>query len=256
MSEKNVERMVDRVSYDDLPLSVSTAILPRAIYDWVKPISDAEAADFGPGFVELARRWRHLDDDHFQSGRYKYDGPIAWRIQPGYTLKQHTPITGKCFEKLWYLQSLVFDDQPTGNWVVFGIPQVLDASLGLAPKKQRQLLKALRQTYQLPDHHLSSFGQASLIAGLMLARRAQVSWLPPVNTDDDFVRWARTETAYQRVFRINFCIDPDDGLCTDGAMALTDQRYHARDAWSFYCINSQGNAGLGVFPFGIEPVVA
>lgn len=108
---------------------------------------------------------------------------ICYRVRKGFTLKQHTPEIGP------HLKDWKFPNESTKDCLVFWIPRLVPESLSKTVSEQLQLLAELRARFQLPPHHLSSFGSASLLAGLILTHRASGGEHVP---DDSF--WARTDT--------------------------------------------------------------
>lgn len=121
-----------------------------------------------------------------------YEGPVAWLVRRGFTLKQHAPKSGPCFENFAYLQDQELrNDEPTKNSIVFWIPRILPNSDERSVDVQKALLADLRQRYDLPATHLASFGSASLLAGLILAHFKLTGERVPLDH-----RWVRTDTLY------------------------------------------------------------
>jgi hypothetical protein len=126
------------------------------------PISDKDLAE---DLREVAAKWRRL------AAELGYAGPVAWKVRAGFTLKQHAPKAGPCEQNFAYLQDWELrNDEATKDSVVFWIPRLLPGSTAKTADEQTKLLSDLRQRYDLPASHLTSFGSAALLAGLILAQ--------------------------------------------------------------------------------------
>lgn len=136
----------------------------------------------------VAEKWRRL------ASSLSYFGPVAWKVKAGFTLKLHAPQAGPCVNNFANIQDRKFYDKPTKDGFVFWIPRLLPESIGKNMNQQVALLSELRLKYGLPEHHLSSFGTAALIAGLVLAHHKATGERVPF----DF-RWARTDTCSLRM---------------------------------------------------------
>lgn len=125
------------------------------------PVSDK---DLSEELRETAAKWRRL------AAELGHAGPVAWKVRAGFTLKQHAPKAGPCYENFAYLQGWALrNDEPTRDGIVFWIPRLLPGSTAKIVDEQKALLADLRQRYDLPATHLTSFGSAALLAGLILA---------------------------------------------------------------------------------------
>jgi hypothetical protein len=161
-------------------------------------------------------KWRKMTDECFS-----YSGPIVWKVQAGFTLKRHAPYAGSYSRDLTHIQNWDFEDKPTVNSFVFWIPRIVPGSDGyLEAWKQSLLLNDLRERFYLPSNHLSSFGDISLLAGLMVAYFEMVGTsgtvLPyygiPIRSCTCFWRWrivCHFETGLYCVVRDQRSDNPD-----------------------------------------------
>lgn len=152
-------------------------------YNFFSHIDDKDL----PDELELTvSKWRKL------AAEQGYDGPVAWRVREGFTLKEHAPKMGKVYEDFKYLQDWKLqNDEPTQSCIVFWIPRLLRGSKSQNVDQQKALMAETRMRHGLPEHHLSSFGSAALITGLVLAHFARKGERTPLNRE-----WARTDTLH------------------------------------------------------------
>lgn len=175
-------------------------------------------------FVATVAKWRKLASD------LGYDGPVAWRVKAGFTLKQHAPAAGPCYNKWAYLQNWnLRNDEPTTDSLVFFIPRIVGTSKNAS--EQVKVLAELRQQYKLPANHLTSFGSAALLAGLILANFKRKGERAPLNHC-----WVRTDTLRAGGNRLSLGIFDEAGLYCGRRWFWDDNRID----------------GVGVFPLGVE----
>ncbi len=175
---------------------------------------------------EIAANWRKLATEQ------GYNGPVAWRSREGFSLKQHVPKVGKVHYsfvalKGWMLQN----DEPTKSGTVFWIPKPLKATKAQTVDQQRVIMAETRKRYGLPQHHLSTFGSAGLLSGLVLANLKR--------TTGDFIHKSysvRTDTLHDEGCRIYLELD-------GGAEALD------YGCWKDV---GDGNSNFQVFSLGVE----
>jgi len=146
------------------------------------PILDAEVPEQYQSVLAkyrtIARAWRIADKV-----------AICYRVRAGFTLKQHAPRFGKCYEDFKYLQGWNFVDEPTVDCLIFWIPCVVPDSTGRTYTEQVQLLSKIRTKHKLPAHHLASLGTVAENSGLILAHKRATGKLIPRGS-----RWIRTAT--------------------------------------------------------------
>lgn len=131
------------------------------IAEFFAPVSDK---DLPEELRETAAKWRKL------AAELGYSRPVAWKVRAGFTLKQHAPKAGPCYENFAELQDWnLQNDEATKDSIVFWIPRLLPGSTAKTVDEQKALLADLRQRYDLPATHLTSLGSAALLAGLILA---------------------------------------------------------------------------------------
>lgn len=158
---------------------------------------------------------------------------LCCRIQVAdFTLKNDAPKLGPCREKFWYLQPWQFLDVLTMDALVFWLPQLVLNSVAKTRAEHLSMLADMRERFDLPSHHMAGFGQASLVAGLLLMHYKATSERLPSNG-----LYVRTDT----VFIAKRCL---------GLGGFHEQGLHCAgwfwDEWKF--------DGLGVLALGIEPL--
>lgn len=160
------------------PSSPKPVLLP-AVH--VAPLVDKDVPEV---LGKTMGQWRTLAAD------LRYNGPVAWRVQDGFTLKQHAPLAGPCRNGFQYLQDWALqNDAPTRPSIVFWIPRLLRSSTGKTAEEQLVLMATTRTQYGLPEHHLSNFGSVALLSGLVLAHHKLTRERVPLRG-----MWARTDT--------------------------------------------------------------
>ncbi|MDD2786052.1 MAG: hypothetical protein PHS79_04145 [Patescibacteria group bacterium] len=149
------------------------------------PLTDAEAVallvESGKYVEEVAKvivgKYRKLAIEH----KVPVTTPICYRVRVGYTLKTHAPKSGPCRKDFNYLQDWRFEDTPTSDSLVFWVPRILRDSTSKTKSEQLNLLAGLHTELELPAHHMSGFGRAGLVAGLILAHFKATGERVPLN---------------------------------------------------------------------------
>jgi hypothetical protein len=148
------------------------------------PIADDQVPD---QHRDTVSKYRWLANEH----RVELAEPVCYSVRAGFTLRHHAPRLGLCRHGFYELQAeRNFPDQPTSESVVFLVPRQLQDSHSKTVNEQKQLLADLRGRLGLPAHHLTGFGQASLLSGLILMARRFGG--------PDNQLWVRSETFYDR----------------------------------------------------------
>lgn len=193
-------------------------------FPYIVPLADADVPE---GYQATLAKYRQLAREYGVPDSHA----VCYRVPEGFTLKTHAPMAGPCDRRFGYLQDWNFPDQPTQNSLVFWVPRILEESTNLSVIDQSALLAALRGKLELPAHHMSGFGNAALIAGLMLAHfKATGKIIAPI---------ARTDT------------------CTaeDGHFLSLSWIYDAEetrlDCWTFP-FDWEPDGGVGVIALGVE----
>lgn len=185
------------------------------------PIADK---DVPQKIAESVWKWRKLASD------LGYTGPVCWRVRAGFTLKSHAPQAGPCYEKFGYLQDWQLqNDEATQSCVVFWIPRLVKDSVSKTVEEQMVLAKQVRTTYDLPAHHLTSFGSAALNSGAVLAHYKRTGERTPLNG-----LYVRTDTLHVDGSRLNVGYFDETGL--------------GCDVWR----DGERYGYLGFFPWGME----
>ena len=97
--------------------------------------------------------------------------------------------------------------------IIFWIPRLLPRSTGKTVDEQRVLMTDTRAKYGLPEHHLSNFGSAALLSGLVLAHYKLSGERVPLRG-----LWARSDTLHSDGRRLNVGDFDETGLsCASGA---------------------------------------
>ena len=133
---------------------------------------------------------------------------LCYMVRVGFTLKQHAPKAGPCYDDFRYLQGWNFQDEPTQDSLVFWIPMLVPGSTSKTKAQQLQLLGELRSVHGLPSHHLTSFGSAALLAGLILAHHRATGEQVP-----DGGLWTRTDICRADGCRLRLSWDGDALYC-------------------------------------------
>lgn len=189
--------------------------------EFVIPLNDADLAENLMPFVE---KWRAL------AKHLGYNGPVAWRVYAGFTLKQHAPKAGPCYKKFQYLQDWKFEDEPTRGAVVFWIPRLVPDSTNKTISEQMTLLANLRRKFGLPETHFVSFGNPALLVALILAHYKATGERVPL---DNY--WVRTDICDSDGIRLGLGRFDESGLHCD-----------------YWAWDSDGRSDIGVFALGVE----
>ncbi len=187
------------------------------------PLSDNEVAE---KLTATTINWRKL------AAELGYTGPVAWKVKEGFTLKAHAPKAGPCYENFQYLQDWnIQNDEPTKDSLAFWVPRLVQGSKSNNVEEQIKLLAELRQRFSLPAHHLTSYGSAALLSGLILAHFKRTGQRTPLNGE-----WTRTDSLRA------------DGRRLDLGGFLASGLYCFHWPWS----DVERSPGLGCFPLGVE----
>ncbi|OGH71479.1 MAG: hypothetical protein A3G00_00375 [Candidatus Magasanikbacteria bacterium RIFCSPLOWO2_12_FULL_43_12] len=119
--------------------------------------------------------------DHFG-----YHSSPFWTSRAGYMLK-HAPKLGPCYSGFQNVQDWDFDDKPTTDSVLFCPPRLVPDSVNKNVDGQMVLLAKLREKYGLPAHFFSSFGEPSILSGVIITNYNQTGERIPLGG-----LWART----------------------------------------------------------------
>ena len=161
-------------------------------HDIVSTEPDQQIEYFTPEFdvtkryQETYAKYRGESDDHDDVSAA---APICYRVKTGFTLKTHHPKAGPCYDLFRHLQTWIFPDKPISDCLVFWVPCILQGSTEKNVDKQIRLLANTRNRLGLPSHHLRSFGEISIVAGLMSAHLKHTGERVPLND-----QWVRTDT--------------------------------------------------------------
>lgn len=200
---------------------------------YVVPLSDGEAVNLLVRSYEytkadaktLVAKWRKLASDH------GYTGPIAWEVRAGFTLKRHASQAGPCYEKFSKLQDWQLkNDEPTADSIVFWVPRLLEESISKNADEQKKLMADVRARYELPEHHVSNFGSAALISGLILAHFKRTGERTPL-----------------RSFYVR-----SDTIAALGGPRLRLGRFAEAGLRCIWDYDRDADGNLGVFPLGVE----
>ena len=113
----------------------------------ITPLFDKEAI---ARFAESTFNWRRLVAEELN-----YAGPVLWRIEEGTIYHE--------------LDCGIHDDEFMFNkgLYVFWAPRLVPESKGKDPKVQKEILVKLKKKFNLPEHHLSSFGKFPILLALV-----------------------------------------------------------------------------------------
>ncbi|MBI2459695.1 MAG: hypothetical protein HYV53_04060 [Parcubacteria group bacterium] len=143
------------------------------------PLSDQDVRE---DLAEITVNWRRLATE------LDYTGPVVWKVKEGFTLKEHAPLAGPCYENFQYLQDWnIQDDESTKNSLVFWVPRLVQGSKNKTMEENILVLAELRQKLELPTHHLTYYGSVSLLSGLILSHFKHTGERTPLNGE-----WTRT----------------------------------------------------------------
>lgn len=131
-----------------------------------RPLEDSDAPD---RLREIVAAWRHMAKE------MSYGGPIIWLVPGGFSFfnsEDRVLFPDKLKERAELAAEWVYLDpksEVTSRCLAFWLPFPLDGTEGKNAEQQRAILSGLRQHFGLPKNHLSSFGKASTLIGLILA---------------------------------------------------------------------------------------
>lgn len=193
------------------------ASVPDAIdiFDWVRPVPDAELSE--PHKAMLAKYRREDAGYH------------AYRVSAGYALKTHAARSGPCDEDFAYLQGWNFPDEATKDCIVFWAPRIAKNSASKTKDQQIELLANLRTRLGLPAHHMSGFGTPALLAGLILAHYKATG--ERVLLDQ---YWVRTDICRADGYRLRLFWSASGLSC------------------GFWFLDGEAYGRVGVFALGVE----
>lgn len=193
------------------------------VVEYFTPLSDI---DVPAEHQETLAKYRKLAAEYGVANSV----PLCYRVTGGFTLKDHAPQAGRCFRAFGYLKDWNFADKPTKYSLAFWVPRLVKGSTSKTVDEQRQLLPKLRKRLELPEHHLSGFGEASLVAGLILAQFKATGERVPASR-----MYARTDTCLADGKRLDLGGFDEGGLCCD-----------------IWHQTGENPDNLGVFALGVE----
>ncbi len=122
-----------------------------------------------------ARTWRQYARAH------DYNGPIAWRVKEGFTLRSHAQTAGPC-SGLRYISywDEITGDAPTDKCIVFWVPRLVSSSMDKTFVQMEERREEAKRCLELPDNHATSFGGISLLFALVLAHFKRVGERVPL----------------------------------------------------------------------------
>ncbi|MBI5230118.1 MAG: hypothetical protein HY981_02350 [Candidatus Magasanikbacteria bacterium] len=132
---------------------------------------------------------------------------VCYRVKAGFTIREHTPLLGPCYQNFQYLKNWNFPDEPTCDCIVFWIPRLVPGSTMKTREDQIQLLAGIRTQTKLPTHHLTELGKVALVSGLILTHYKATNERIPHNR-----LWIRTDTCRAGCFRLNLGNFDENGL--------------------------------------------
>jgi hypothetical protein len=168
---------------------------------FVTYMSDEELVEQFPQYADFIPKYRRLAAD------LGYSGPVAWRVRAGFTLKEHAPKSGPCYENFGYLRDWEFEDKPTRDCLVFWIPRLFPKSTAKDVDEQMELLSKTRERFELPEHHLSSLGSVALNTALILAEHKRSGDRVPLDR-----YYIRTDTRDSDGYRLRLGLFGGSGL--------------------------------------------
>lgn len=131
--------------------------------DFVTPLLDDEVRARFPQFAETLAAWRRY------AACAVYAGPVAWRTQAGFTLKDHAPKAGPCNYQLVNIKNWTLKyDVPTDNSLVFWVPKLVTEGFNRTAGQMVRLRTELRAFHKLPVRHCTGFGSIALLFALIL----------------------------------------------------------------------------------------
>ena len=151
-------------------------------------------------------KWRTMAEKHFD-----YHGSVAWLVPASFNIKTHASADGPCYQQFeflrgWKLHKKV--EKYTHRQLAFWIPKVVPNTNLSNTAQQLSLLAKLRKEFWLPNHHLTSFGSAHLLSGLILHNHRVTAG----NKAPELGQWVRTDTTCYDDKRSDYrmCLGGDD----------------------------------------------
>ena len=154
----NAEQLNELLAVETFP-DLKVFLNNRIDNRFVVPLEDKDVPE---QFQSYIPRYRVL------ANRLGWNGVIAYRVRAGFYFTDGAKL-GPCHEDWKYLQDwkIKEGDESTQSAIVFWIPRILEGSLNKDVSQQKKLLTELRTELQLPDHHLTNFGNISLLTALI-----------------------------------------------------------------------------------------
>lgn len=167
-------------------------------------------------------------------------GPIAVDVSAGFTLQEHAWQDPAGWEHFHCFRhgNRIQGEESTQPSIVFWIPKILRDSQAKHVWQQKLLLDEVRRRYNLPSHHLSGFGPATLVAGLLLERYRRTRGQKTLVID----KWVRTDT-FGSLGRLNVGWTRKERSSKKAHLNCLD--------WDW---GEKAYDRLGMFPIGIETV--
>ena len=203
---------------------------PEGHVEYFTPLADA---DVPAEHQATLAKYRKLAAEHGVAENV----PLCYRVRAGFTLKHHAPQAGPCYKDFEYLQDWNFEDRPTADCLVFWVPRLVQSSTSKTVDEQRKLLSNLRQRLELPKQHLTGFGEASLVAGLIMAHFKATDERVPLES-----LWTRIDSCIIVGDRLNLGRFAGGGLNCD------------RWSWDDLRYDDLGVFALGVVLGSLDPL--
>lgn len=156
--------------------------------NYVSSLSDEEAVKLlveskkyaEPEAKVLVASWRKYASDR------DYTGPVAWKVEAGFTFLLHAEKAGPCYFSLDYQrkfgqESDVDIDEPTKDSLVFWVPRLAPGSIGKTPAEMEGLYDVFQIKYSLPFQSPISFGSISLLFALIFAHFKRIGEKVPLD---------------------------------------------------------------------------
>lgn len=219
LSEDELAALVDNIKH--VKKFAGDLVIEKVQNTYFIPIADKDVPEH---MIESTTKWRKL------AGDLGYTGPVYWKVREGFTLKDHSAKAGPCYQAFEYLRNWnLKNDEPTKSCHVYFIPRLVEKSISKNVDEQMKLLSETRKRYELPEHHLASFGSVAMLTGLVLAHFKRTGEKTPVNS-----YWVRTDTFHGVGLRLHVGDFDESGL-------------YSGWLWDGYRFDK-----LGVFPLGVE----
>ncbi len=160
---------------------------------------------------------------------------VCYRVRAGFTLQVLAGSVELFNGDGFTFPDRGFPDVPTQDGLVFWVPRIVAGTTSRTADEQVQVLAALRTRLDLPAHHLTNFGDATLVTGLILAHHRATGERVPLN-----YYWVHTATCAGNT-RLEL---GDHGEEFGLDCEYTDLDDHTDDI----------DAHTGVFAIGIDPL--